>query len=295
MTGRTRRARTALLGALLVALAGTAVACDQSPAPATAPAAAPAPTTRHLIDNVGHKLAFYVTPGHLPAIVLDSGGGLDASYWKNLVPTLAKSTGSEIVTYDRAGLGASDEVPGPWHVDDAVSDLHAGLTQLGLTHDVILVSHSEAGEIATYFVREHPGIVAGAVLVDASLPQFYTDDEIARIEAEEQAQIAALRRQPSTKANRQLLAVAADYVPMHTAYHQISWPGNVPAIVIVSATTPFETSPLDARRWRDAQTAFAAAAPNRTLVTATGSSHDVPIDRPDVVVDAIERMIATTR
>lgn len=291
MTGQARQWRTALMVTLLAAAAGSVAACGGSAPAATPPPTAPS-VTRHMIDNQGHELAFYVTPGHLPAIVLDSGGGLDASYWKNIVPQLAKDTGSEIVTYDRAGLGASAEVPGPWNVGDAVSDVDTGLTRLGLTHDVVLVSHSEAGEIATYFVRDHPGVVAGAVLVDASLPEFYTDDEIARVEAAEQPQLAALRNQPSTKANRQLLAVAADYVPMHTAYHQVSWPRNVPAIVIASAKTPFDTSPVDAQRWRDAQAAFAADAPNRTLVTAAGSSHDVPIDRPDVVVDSIEKMIA---
>ena len=119
-----------------------------------------------------HRLAFHVTPGHLPAIVLDAGGGLDSSYWAKLVPQLAKDTGSEVITYDRAGIGASDEVPGPWKVQDAVSDLAAGLRALGATHDVVLVSHSLAGEIATYFVRDNPGWVSGAVLVDASLPVF---------------------------------------------------------------------------------------------------------------------------
>ncbi|HEY4453673.1 MAG TPA: alpha/beta hydrolase [Pseudonocardiaceae bacterium] len=282
---------TALIASLLVALAGTVAACDAAPPSAPTPQAAPS-AGRHLIDNHGHELAFYVTPGHLPAIVLDSGGGLDASYWNKLVPTLAKDTGSEIITYDRAGLGASAEVPGPWQPANAVSDLDAGLTGLGLTHDVVLVSHSEAGEIATYFVRDHPGVVEGAVLVDASLPDFCTDEEIARVEAAEQPQIAALRNQPSTKANRQLLSVAEDYAPVHTAYHQVTWPQNVPAIVIASATTPFDTSPVDAQRWRAAQAAFAAKAPNRTLVTAAGSSHDVPIDRPDVVIDSIQKMIA---
>jgi pimeloyl-ACP methyl ester carboxylesterase len=248
-----------------------------------------------MITNHGHQLAFYVAPGHLPAIVLDSGGGLDASYWKNIVPSLAKSTGSEIITYDRAGLGASDEVPGPWHPEDAVSDLYAGLSQLGVTHDVILVPHSEAGEIATYFVREHAGMVAGAVLVDATLPEFYTDDEITRIVAAEQPQLAALKGRPTTKADRQLLAVAADFVPVQAAYHQTTWPETVPATVIVSAKTPFDTSPPDAQRWRAAQSAFAAAAANRTLVTAARSSHDVPLDRPDVVIQAIETMIGKSR
>jgi pimeloyl-ACP methyl ester carboxylesterase len=277
--------------ALTVILAVALAACGQS---SVGSPPQPAPS-RHLITNHGHKLAFYVTPGHLPAIVLDSGGGQDASYWKNLVPPLARQTGSEIITYDRAGMGASDYVPGPWNVEGAVSDLDTGLTQLGVTHDVILVSHSEAGEIATYFVREHPHVVSSAVLVDASLPPFYTDDEITRIEAAEQPQIAALRTQPATQANRQLLAVAADYVPMHQAYHQLSWPSDVPAVVIESAATPFPTSPLDAQRWRDALATFAAAARNRTLVVAEGSSHDVPIDRPDVVLGSILEQVALNR
>lgn len=138
-------------------------------------------------------------------------------------------------------------------------------------------------------------MVSGAVLVDASLPEFYTDDEIARVETAEAPQIAALRQQPSTKANRQLLAVAAGYVPMHKAYHQLSWPSKVPVIVIASARTPFPDSPQDAQLWRDAQAGFAEGASNRQLVVAEGSSHDVPIDRPDVVLDAAQGMVTAIR
>jgi pimeloyl-ACP methyl ester carboxylesterase len=232
-----------------------------------------------------------VTPGHAPAIVLDAGGGLDSSYWKSLVPQLQSRTGSEIITYDRAGLGESDDVPGPWNVDGAVADLQAVLTAAGVTGKVVLVSHSEAGEIATYFVRAHPRAVAGAVLVDASLPEFYTDTEIARIVAANQDQIAALASQPPTKQNRQLLSVAQNYAPMHQAYHKVSWPRDVPAVVIVSAKTPFEGSPPDAQAWRDAQAAFAGEAPNRRLVVAQNSSHDVPVDRPDTVLDAVDAML----
>jgi hypothetical protein len=125
---RLRRAigRRTLLPPLLAIMVGTVAACDEA-APSNAPPSAnpAASATRHMISNEGHKLAFYVTPGRLPAIVLDSGGGLDGSYWNTLVPTLARDTGSEIITYDRAGLGASDEVPGPWKIENAVSDLDA--------------------------------------------------------------------------------------------------------------------------------------------------------------------------
>lgn len=310
MTSRLLAARPGRKAASLLATAAVfaaAAACASSTKSATGPAASPtvstlAPTSGsmsqgadsslHMITNHGHRLAFHVVPGHLPAIVLDSGGGQDSSYWKNLVPVLSKDTGSEIITNDRAGMGDSDEVPGPWKVEDAVSDLDAGLQQLGVTHDVVLVPHSEAGEIATYFVNDHPGVVAGAVLVDASLPDFYTPSELARVIAANQDQIAQLAKAPSTKQTRQLLAVAQNYGPAHQAYHQMTWPQEVPAIVVASAKTPFDTSPADAQLWRDAQAAFAAHAPNRQLVTAAGSSHDVPLDRPDVVIKAVQDMIA---
>ncbi|MFF3444324.1 alpha/beta fold hydrolase [Streptosporangium sp. NPDC002721] len=248
-----------------------------------------------MISNNGHRLAFHVTPGHLPAIVLDSGGGEDSSYWNDLVPQLSKATGSKIITYDRAGLGDSDAVKGPWNVHGAVSDLRAGLRRLGVTRDVILVSHSQAGEVATYFVREHPRWVSGAVLVDANLPPFYTDAQIARIVAVYTPQIKELKKQPSTRRNRQLIATATNFGPVHHAYHQVSWPKSVPAIVIVSGKTPFEDSPQDAQHWRDAAAAFTKAGPERTLITAEGTSHDIAKDEPELVLDQIEQMVSTRR
>lgn len=158
---------------------------------------------------------------------------------------------------------------------------------------MILVSHSEAGEIATYITGQHPGQFAGAVLVDASVPQFSTDTEIARVAAATQAQVAAIQAlKPAsvTQADRQLLAVAADYVADQHAYHEATWPAAVPATVIVSSQTPFPTSPPDAQAWRTAQAQFADAAPNRHLLTAADSSHDIPLDHPDLVEAQIEAM-----
>jgi pimeloyl-ACP methyl ester carboxylesterase len=295
-------------GSLLV---GALTACGADAVPAAAPAAStfppstpsvssaavPVPVTDpilRMISNGDHKLAFHVTPGKLPAIVLDAGGGADSSYWKELAPTLARETGSEIISYDRAGMGASDEVPGPWKVEDAVSDLETGLKELGATKDVMLVSHSLAGEVATYFVNKNPNWVTGAVLVDASLPNLYTDGVVSALEAANQAQVAELEKQPSTKQTRQLQALATNYGPMHRAYHKVSWPDNVPATVIVSSKTPFET-PGEAQLWRDAQAQFAGASPNRSLVVAENSSHEIPLDRPDVVINAVNDLAKKLR
>jgi pimeloyl-ACP methyl ester carboxylesterase len=293
--------------ALLAVTALAVTACsDQDSAakhptsPSAAKSALPGPGKAgeaglHMIDNGGHRLAFHVTPGHASTIVLDSGGGEDSSYWKDLVPQLHAATGATVITYDRAGLGKSDVVPGPWKVESAVSDLESGLQKLGVTKNVTLVSHSQAGEIATYFAKDNPKVLSGAVLVDANLPPLFTDEEIARLVAFSQPQVDAAKKDPDTPENRQLISTAESFVATNKAYHTAAWPDAVPATVIVSEKTPFDGSPEDVQRWRDAAASFVQGGPHRTLVTAKGSSHDVPKDRPDLVLKEIESMVATQR
>lgn len=278
---RQGKGRLAALVAAVVAIGGAAACAGAADPPAAGP---------HLVPVNGRKMAFSVTPGRLPAIVLDAGGGMDSSEWRKVVPELAAKTGSEVIAYDRAGEGKSDEASGPWRADNAAADLAAGLTQLGVTGNVVLVSHSLAGEVAFSFARIHPHWVAGAVFVDANLPQFFTPAETAKLVALNERQVEELKKAPSTRQTRQLLAQSDGYGPVHAAYHKLTWPSGIPAAVIVSAGTPFPT-PEDAQLWRQAQQDFAHAAPNRTLVTAEHSSHDVPLDRPDVVVAAVENLL----
>ncbi|MGW6210369.1 alpha/beta hydrolase [Streptomyces sp. NBC_01558] len=245
-----------------------------------------------MVDNGGHRVAFYVARGNGSTIVLDSGGGEYSSQWKDIAPELHAATGATVITYDRAGLGKSDVVPGPWKVESAVSDLKAGLQQLGVTHDVTLVAHSQAGEIAGYLAKADPKLLSGAVLIDANLPQFFTDEEIPRLVAASQPDVDAAKKDPEKPANRQLISTAEGFAAAHQAFHKVAWPDSVPATVLVSEKTPFAGSPEDAQRWRDAAATFVKDAPNRTLVTAKGTSHEVPTERPDLVLKVIEDAFA---
>ncbi|GAB2862628.1 alpha/beta hydrolase [Actinoallomurus bryophytorum] len=286
--------------ALLTLTAGAVTACgDDHSSPehaATSPASPEAGRSGvsrvHMITSDGHRVAFYVTPGNGHTIVLDSGGGEDSSQWKDIAPKLHADTGATVITYDRAGLGKSDVVPGPWKVQSAVSDLKSGLEQLGVTGHVTLVSHSQAGEIANYFARDNPKMLSGAVLVDANLPPFFTDQEIPRLVAASRPQVDAAKKDPGKPENRQLISTAEGFAPAHRAFHKVTWPDSVPATVMVSEKTPFDGSPVDARRWRDAAASFAQDGPGRTLVTVKGSSHEVPTDRPDLVLKEVEDMVA---
>ncbi len=254
----------------------------------------PAVATTRMIARAGHKIAFHVQRGSLPVIVLDAGGGLDSSYWNSLVPELAKRTGCKIITYDRAGFGSSDEVPGPWNLQNATDDLAHGLKMLGATHRVILVSHSLAGEIATYLARQHSQWISGVVLVDANVPELFTDKFIDRSIAIYAPIIAATKAAPPSKAGRQLLALSQSFRATSQAFHRAIWPAAIPAIVIVSEQTPLDAA-ADAQWWRDAHQQFVDGANNRELLVAERSSHDVAHDRPDVIVQAVAELVAKDR
>lgn len=274
----------------LPVLALLAICAVTACTPAKAPSVASpenAGAELHMIDHDGHRLAFYVTRGDSSTVVLDSGGGESASQWKDIVPRLHAATGATVITYDRAGLGRSDVVPGPWRVESAVGDLKAGLRQLGVTKDVTLVSHSQGGEIANHLAQDNPEMLSGAVLVDANLPQFFTDEQIPRLVAAGRPAVDAAKKDPEKPENRQLIATAEGFAAAHRAFHKVTWPGSVPVTVIISEKTPFEGSPVDAQRWRDAAASFVGAAPHRKLVTAEGTSHEVPAERPDLVVQEV--------
>lgn len=239
----------------------------------------------------GHKLVFYVIDGTTGTIVLDAGGGNDATYWNDIVPDLAAATGAAIVTYDRTGAGLSDDVPGPWVPSEAGEDLAAGLESLDLPDGpLVLAGHSIAGEVAHAFVNAHPDTVDGAVLIDANLPPFFTPDQVARLAAANEEGVAALTSAPATRESRQLLSVAESWVPVHTAFHAVTWPQDIPVGVIVAEDTPMPPESVDAQNWRDAAQTFVDQATNRHLVTAEGSSHDVAVDDPELVTQEIEDM-----
>jgi pimeloyl-ACP methyl ester carboxylesterase len=251
----------------------------------------PAVAATQMIPRAGHKIAFHIQQGSLPIIVLDAGGGLDSTYWNALVPELAKRTGSKIITYDRAGFGSSDEVPGAWDVQGATDDLANGLEKLGATHNVILISHSLAGEIATYLARQHPQWIWGAVLVDANVPEVFTDNFIDRMTGIYAPIIAATKSAPPSQEGRQLLALSLSFRETSQAFHRVTWPSAVPAIVIVAEQTPFEAA-ADKQWWKDAHQQFVNGANNRKLVVAERSSHDVAHDRPDLIIQAVAELVA---
>ncbi len=98
-----------------------------------------------------------------------------------MLGTIHRDTGAELITFDRAGFGDSDEDTRPVRLQHEVDDLKAGLSALGANRNIALVAHSFGGEVALPFVNQNPDWVARAVLVDSTVPSFCTDEEMGRM------------------------------------------------------------------------------------------------------------------
>lgn len=78
---------------------------------------------------------------------------------------------------------------------------------------------------------------------------------------------------------------------------QLPTMGSIP-LVVISRDSKREneaTSPAMEARWMELQKELLRLSSNATQVVAEGSGHAVPVQRPDVIVDSVRRIVEQTR
>jgi len=66
---------------------------------------------------------------------------------------------------------------------------------------------------------------------------------------------------------------------------------RVPMVVITSTRSMWNSREREDRAWRTSHEAIVAAAPERRLVVAENSGHQIALDRPDTVIDAVVSVV----
>lgn len=222
-----------------------------------------------------------------PTVVFEAGGGNDSSVWSTISPKI-RALGVRTFVYDRAGLGKSDVDPSPYSIQREVKSLRQAMDHCMVKGRIIIVAHSYGGFLSLLTASENPR-VKGLVLLDAVVPGFYTPARTNALLQEYRPQYAELR----SKAPQLALAM----IPMMEAYpstavtlDQALLPRGLPVIDIV-AEHPFGNTPDDINAWKEAHTKFVTADSHREAIEALGSSHHIEVDEPDVVVNAISKMV----
>jgi len=130
------------------------------------------PALGQLVDVGGYKLHIYCIGEGSPTVILDAAADMMSSDWAWIQPEIAKHT--RVCSYDRAGMGWSDAGPQPRDAKQVTIELHALLTNAGISAPYIMVGHSAAGLYARMYAAEYPEEVVGMVLVDPGHPDMDT-------------------------------------------------------------------------------------------------------------------------
>jgi pimeloyl-ACP methyl ester carboxylesterase len=291
------------------------------------------PPLGELVDIGGYRLHLSCQGTGGPTVLLEAGGGSTGLDWALVQPEVAKQ--ARVCVYDRAGLGWSDSSPRPRTAAMMAEELHTLLERGGIDGPYVLVGHSIGGMIVRQYALAHPQDVAGMVLVDSAGEQqsrrFPEAINASLAGAPRLLRLMSLAGDagllalspgifpPSTQlpadtaATAQALTVSsgkmfrtflaemldtdADPTPRPTTL------GDIPLVVLRhSRTVPpikDDITPEIAqeyeRVWAQMQDELAALSPRGRVAVAEGSGHGIQLDRPDVVVAAIQEVLAATK
>ena len=313
------------LAALLAASAAVEILCERQ-------AARTHPPPGQMVDIGGRRLHLRCTgPTNGaplgPTVVIEQGAGGPSLLWWPIQERVAAF--AQVCTYDRAGYLWSDPAPRQRTLADRAEDLHRVLSAAHIPGPYILVAHSFGGPLVRLFAQRHPTQVAGMVLVDTpeeavitgpaytayarTIARFARAAEIAAHFGVVRLATAALLRAPPAGIPAEPWAAFKALLP-NPAYfrataddpealnrepatlHALGGLGDMPLVVIRHAI-PFP-GPAAALEdgWEDGQHRLAALSTRGELVVATQSNHMVQNDEPELVIDAIRRVVeAVTR
>lgn len=245
-----------------------------------------APCSGRAVDVGSYRLWTDLQGTGHTTVVFEAGGGADSSVWSAIVPQV-RSLGLKTLVYDRAGLGRSEPRPGDYSAGRDARDLRTLLDRCGVDGRVLIVSHSYGGFV-TLLTAAEDRRVAGLALVDANVPGYFTPARLDALLAEYRPRYAELRDKAP-----QLAAVMIPMMEAYPASARAVAAARLPeglAIIDIVAERSWATTPADAQAMREAHAAFVRASSARSAVLATGSSHNVMGDRPELIVDAVRRL-----
>jgi pimeloyl-ACP methyl ester carboxylesterase len=122
------------------------------------------------VEIDGHKQHILDMGSGSPVVIFITGAGADLKNFSAVQTEIAKRT--RTLSYDRAGIGLSEELDTERTVDHFAVELNEILEKENIVPPYLLVSHSLGGFIARWYVHAYPDKVAGMVLIDPAYEGF---------------------------------------------------------------------------------------------------------------------------
>lgn len=291
----------------------------------------PAPGT--LVDVGGYRLHLYRSGAGAVPVVLEAGSGGGVLDWYKVQPELAKWT--QVISYDRAGMGWSETSAAPRSSAQSVQELHTLLVKAAIPTPYVLVGHSLGGLNMQLYAMQYPDEVAGLVLVDSShvemasrkefsvgafawpttvrvlaslglvrlLNQLNDWDNLRKPSDLGPGSVADIEHQSSMLYSHtgHLVTMSSELAALPASSDQVRSAalqlGDKPLFVLSQGGQP---NPSPERRvietiWNQWQADLLSRSRNAKQVIAERSGHYIHQDRPDLVVQAIAQTVAAAR
>lgn len=266
-----------------------------------------------LIDVGGYNLHLHCIGQGTPTVVMEHGLGSSSSDWRRVQEKLAQAT--QACTYDRAGYGRSDSGPMPRVSSRIAAELRTLLLRAELPAPYILVGHSFGGYNMRMFSSLFPDQTAALVLVDTPneaqvdgffenrimrqidplglLKQIWTPDLFNSLTEVDLSMVAPLIGFPA-KTLHAILAELAGFKDSSRGLRASDVYAETPLLIIMHGLRVLPNGTLGdemEQEWLDLQRTLAKKYRNSTFLVAPESGHNVPLNQPDFVADAIKRLI----
>jgi len=237
----------------------------------------------------GHALYIDCRGDGSPTLVLEAGMGSDSATWSPVHHELATIT--RTCSYDRTGRGRSDG-GSAGDLAGMSRELSALFAAAGEHPPYVVVGHSLGTVIARVHATLAPRDVAGLVLVDGFDPDIF-DERVLPI-------LGPLRNEYLNHTDELWdLIASVEGIDVDRSRAQLA-KASVAGLPVEVVIAPRVDGRLDAAT-NDRIAASTAAgyeqlSPGRvTLTLAWGAGHMVQFDRPDLVVEAVRRIVAALR
>jgi pimeloyl-ACP methyl ester carboxylesterase len=237
------------------------------------------------METTGGRTEISEQHGAIPAVIFESGLGNYKEIWREVFPTIAKT--NAVFAYDRPGIGRSTPTSRPRDGATIVEDLRALLKSRSFSPPYILVGHSAGGLYMQLYARRYPSEVAGLVLVDSTHPTQF--EGAGALEARSRfgsAIVSIAGLVGPTKAEFDALA--------ETGREVLTAPAARAELPIIILIAPDRSGTAIADFDNSKRHDFARLYPG-AVIREVDSGHHIQLDKPQVVIDAINDAIAMAR